>query len=190
LDLVALRRALLAHPAASSAERQHVAATLALLDTPAPTARTQLDPGHLTASAFVVSPDRRSLLLIHHRTLGLWLQPGGHLDPADRSLEQAARRELAEETGVRAVEPLGGGSLLLDIDVHQIPPNPRRGEGAHRHFDVRFALRALEASLRPSTEVGGARWVPLVAVDRVQTDASVRAAATRLRARLATMELS
>jgi tmRNA-binding protein len=38
--------------------------------------RTHL-PGHFTASAWVVSPDRERVLLLHHRKLDRWLNRGG-----------------------------------------------------------------------------------------------------------------
>ena len=65
-----------------------------------PTDRDRFVPGHFTASGFVVSPDGSSLLLIHHRRLDRWLQPGGHIDPEDASPIAAAAREVTEETGV------------------------------------------------------------------------------------------
>jgi 8-oxo-dGTP pyrophosphatase MutT (NUDIX family) len=57
-------------------------------------------PGHFTASAFVLHPSGEALLLILHRKLGMWLQPGGHLESSDVDHLGAARREVAEETGV------------------------------------------------------------------------------------------
>ncbi|WP_047573085.1 NUDIX domain-containing protein, partial [Pseudomonas syringae] len=66
-------------------------------------------------------------LLIHHAALGIWVQPGGHVDPGESPV-LAALRELLEETGVI-------GELLLqrifDIDIHAIPANPRKGEPDH-----------------------------------------------------------
>ena len=72
---------------------------LSLLQLSAPLSRGHFTPGHLTASAFVVSPDDE-LLLIFHRKLGIWVQPGGHIEPGDESLLDAARREVAEEVGL------------------------------------------------------------------------------------------
>ena len=40
----------------------------------------------------------RGILLLVHRRLGIWLQPGGHVDPGETPWE-AARRETVEETG-------------------------------------------------------------------------------------------
>jgi 8-oxo-dGTP pyrophosphatase MutT (NUDIX family) len=89
---------------------------------------------HFTASALVVDPSRERTLLVRHRKLGRWLQPGGHVEPGDPSLLDAALREAREETGL-AVEP--GEAEPLDVDVHEIPTEP-----PHLHLDVRFLVVA------------------------------------------------
>src|SRR5579871_734420 len=57
-------------------------------------------PGHITASGLLLTPDHREVLLIHHRGLDKWLQPGGHVDEDDAAVWQTARREIGEETGI------------------------------------------------------------------------------------------
>ena len=92
---------------------------------------------HLTASAFVVS--ERGVILHRHRRLGIWVQPGGHVDP-DETPESAARRETREETGLvaRHLDP----SALVHVDVH---PGPR----GHTHYDLRYVLVAPPEDPRP-----------------------------------------
>ena len=95
--------------------------------------RSEIDPGHFTASGFVLSPDRGSVLLILHGKLNRWLQPGGHFERDDVSVEAAARREIEEETGLGAISRVGAG--LARIDAHEIPasgsePRPFRSENA------------------------------------------------------------
>lgn len=148
-------------------------------------------PGHFTASAFVLSPDATALLLIFHRRLGHWLQPGGHLEAGDASVVAAARREVREESGLVALDDLAigvggagaeaecpGDGALLDLDVHPIPAHA--AEPAHEHFDVRVLLRARSAALAPGVEVGGACWVPLAEMAAAMTDESVRRVAAKL----------
>ena len=148
---------------------------LALLERPGDAfSRAHLAPGHFTASAFVVCPERRRLLLIRHPKLGRWLQPGGHIEPADTSCLDAARREVREETGVAELVPLAAQGLeggIFDVDVHQIPANAR--EGAHAHFDVRYAFEARTALLAVSGEVKAARWVELEAVAALNDEESI-----------------
>ena len=141
-----------------------------------PTDRNRFDPGHFTASGFVVSPDGSSLLLIHHRRLDRWLQPGGHIDPGDTSPIAAAVREVAEETGV-AVEPILPD--LIDLDIHPIPP--RAPEPAHEHFDLRFAFRALGETLVADDEVHDAIWVSWDELGKYDVDDSMTRAVASLR---------
>ena len=51
-----------------------------------PFARDHYQPGHFTASAFVLDPDEQAVLLIYHGKLKRWLQPGGHVEERDRDL--------------------------------------------------------------------------------------------------------
>lgn len=139
--------------------------------------RSEYEPGHFTASAFVLSPEGGELLLIEHRTLGRWLQPGGHIEAVDATVLDAARRELREETGVTDAALLGG---LFDLDVHLIPLGKAP---AHRHFDLRFLFRAATRALEISEEVRGARWCSLEEISRLNTDESVLRAVRKLRAR-------
>ena len=132
------------------------------------TNRDRFDPGHFTASGFVVSPDASALLLIHHRRLDRWLQPGGHIDPEDGSPIAAAAREVLEETGI-TTEPILPD--LIDLDIHPIPP--RAPEPSHEHFDLRFALRALGAKLVADDEVNDAVWVPWSQIQSYAVDESV-----------------
>jgi 8-oxo-dGTP pyrophosphatase MutT (NUDIX family) len=104
-------------------------------------------PGHITGSAWVLSADCSHCLLLHHRKLNRWLQPGGHAD-GQHQIEQVALREAREESGLARLELVQEGPLLvpLDIDVHTI--SARRDsqgnlvEDAHQHHDFRFLLIA------------------------------------------------
>ncbi|HUJ13980.1 MAG TPA: NUDIX domain-containing protein [Thermoanaerobaculia bacterium] len=127
-----------------------------LRTTAAPYSRAQFQPGHLTASCFIIDSDSR-LLLHHHRRLNRWLQMGGHLEPGEQP-RIAALREAAEESGLRDLEVIGG---IADLDVHVIPAG--RGEPEHRHFDVRYIARtasprAIVMDARESNEL---MWVDL-----------------------------
>lgn len=176
-----LRARLVAHESTDALEAEHRRRMLALLEVDGdPCARDHFVPGHFTASAFVLSPDQSALLLIYHGKLHLWLQPGGHVDRADADIFSAARREVAEETGLDALVQVGAG--LFDVDVHGIPANPKKGEPAHEHFDVRVLLRSETNDLNPGSDALAARWVPLEAfgTDSLPTDESVMRAVRKL----------
>ena len=172
------RELLSAYVPAAAREREFIARMQELTLQDAPFHRRSFAPGHFTASAFVLDPSRSCLLLILHKKLGLWLQPGGHFEPADDRAFAAARREVAEETGLGELSPLLAGEQLFDVDIHRIPA--RRDEHAHEHFDVRFAFVATSRALAENEEVVDARWVPLAEVPRVTSDESVLRAVRKL----------
>ncbi|MFF4205618.1 NUDIX domain-containing protein [Streptomyces sp. NPDC001668] len=114
--------------------------------------------GHVTTSGVVVD-EADEVLLIHHRASGRRIQPGGHCEPSDRTVLDAVRREIGEETGVTALEPYSGGEPI-HIDVHTIEARPDKGEPAHTHFDIRYLFRTrgtAEVTLQ-AEEVAGAQW--------------------------------
>jgi ADP-ribose pyrophosphatase YjhB (NUDIX family) len=114
--------------AREAAAQQEVLAGLASLAAPFDEAA---DAVHVTGSAIVVSG--RGVVLHRHKRLGLWLQPGGHVE-GDEWPHDAALRETREETGLAARHP-EGGPLLLHVDAHD-------GGRGHRHLDLRYLLHA------------------------------------------------
>ena len=163
-----LRSHLAGHAPRDAREAASLRRVLALLDwLPDPLSETA-DPTHVTGSAIVLDGDGR-VLLHRHKRLGIWLQPGGHVDPGE-TVAAGAVRETREETGLEAAYPAGGPSVA-HVDVHQGP----RG---HVHLDVRYRLYADgDATFAPhageSPEVG---WFDLHALREVG-DASLIAAA-------------
>lgn len=141
--------------------------------------RTTL-PAHVTASAVVVDVGTGAVLLHLHRRLGRWLQPGGHIDPAERP-EDAAVRETLEETGVAVTHP-EAGPCILHLDEH-------RGPDGHVHLDLRYLLHADRAAPRAAegeaTGEGPGPTLRWVAPDeaRTLTDRSLARALDALVAR-------
>ncbi|MEU2107729.1 NUDIX hydrolase [Streptomyces sp. NPDC019507] len=134
------------------------------------------EAGHLTASALVVDPERERVLLTLHRKLGMWLQMGGHCEPGDAALADAALREATEESGIAGLTLLPGGPVTLDR--HAIPAP------CHWHLDVQYAaLAAPDAAPAISDESLDLRWFGFAEVAEV-ADASVVRLLERTRARL------
>lgn len=94
-------------------------------------------PGHVTGSAWVVSPARQRVLLLHHRKHDQWFQPGGHAD-GDADILRVALRETAEETGLDPGHIRLVNHAIFDVDVHTIPASSRGPR--HEHYDVRFLV--------------------------------------------------
>ncbi len=101
-----------------------------------PTSRHQAR-AHFTASAFVLDEGGKRACLVAHAKLGRLLQPGGHVEPTDISLEAAALREAREETALE-LDFHPTAPRPFDLDIHLIPERP--GEAEHFHLDVRYLL--------------------------------------------------
>jgi len=122
--------------------------------------------GHITGSGLVLSPDRTKLLLINHKVLGLWLQPGGHWEPSEANPRLAAIRETQEETSIQIAEsiPVLPDQILvpLDIDTHHIPANNAKKELEHWHHDFRYVFIAKDMTFtHQAAEVSSAKWFDL-----------------------------
>ena len=122
--------------------------------------------GHVTGSGLVLSEDYTKVLLIHHRFLNLWLQPGGHMEPYETDPYETALREVQEETGIHDVTPVDSHNPRMrppvHINSHHIPARPEKGEPEHWHHDFRYAFIAQPERLRHQLEeVYAAEWMPL-----------------------------
>jgi len=114
--------------------------------------------GHLTGSAVVVAAEGDRVLLLHHKKLDRWLQPGGHGDPGESTGEAVALREALEETGLHGLALHPTAPRPLDVDVHEIPA--RRDEPAHQHLDLRYLVMAPAGAVlaRQVEETNDLRW--------------------------------
>ncbi|WP_317445289.1 NUDIX hydrolase [Streptomyces collinus] len=130
--------------------------------------------GHITASALVIDPERGRVLLTLHRKLRMWLQMGGHCEPSDATLADAALREGTEESGVTGLTLLPGGPVRLDR--HHTP--------CAWHLDVQYAALAPAGAVEAiSDESLDLRWFAYDEVAGV-ADASVVRLVEATRARL------
>jgi len=127
-------------------------------------------PGHVTGSAWVVSPNLQRILMMHHRKHDQWFQPGGHAD-GDADILRVALRETAEESGLDPdhVHLLDGA--IFDVDIHTIPASEHGPQ--HEHVDIRFLVE-IDDSLRVpgSDESHEVLWVDLLHVSRFNNNRS------------------
>jgi 8-oxo-dGTP pyrophosphatase MutT (NUDIX family) len=152
-------------PAADGRALVSVEQTVELLHlTVAPFDRTHYDPGHITASAVVLSPERQHVLLVYHRRLRRWLQPGGHVEASDATVVDTARREVEEETGIILDDDRTG--TLVAVDVHEIPATS--GEPFHLHHDLMFHFPA--PGLVTPHDTHQALWCPIADLPRFEVD--------------------
>jgi len=142
---------------------------------PAPFSRDHFTPGHITCTGLVLAPDGESVLLVHHRRLDRWLLPGGHVEPGDATITDAARREVLEETGA----VLAPGGRFVGADVHGIPG--RKHEPYHLHHDLLFHFRATADHLQVSEESHAVVWCAPAEFDRYHLPGNVRRAYLRCR---------
>ncbi|MGK3950598.1 NUDIX hydrolase [Microbacterium sp. K2] len=152
-----VRRMVIGAPSSTDHERDAVADFAAFFrDDHGPVSRDD-GPDHATASALVFDPSLTRTLLVFHAKGRFWVQPGGHLEPEDASIAEAALRELREETGVdlpTLVEP-----LVYDLDHHQLSSAFGR---CASHLDIGVAVVVDDdLVLVVSEESEDVRWWPI-----------------------------
>jgi len=129
--------------------------------------------GHVTGSAWILNHAATHALLLHHRKLNLWVQPGGHLDDSDASPAAGAMREAQEETGIPNL--ILADTVVFDVDIHDIPARVGKHgtEPAHLHYDVRYLIMATDARVTISEESLDAKWMPLQALAQPSHERSI-----------------
>lgn len=163
-NLIALLRR---HQPADDCESEMLVRTLAFAGQESRSLDANFEPGHITASAWIV--DEGYVLLTHHRKLDRWFQLGGHLEPGEMVLP-GALREAREESGLAEVRAIH--EEIFDIDVHLIPA--RGTMPAHYHYDVRFLLGASRATpLVATSESRSLAWVRLEEAVRYNSSESI-----------------
>lgn len=131
-------------------------------------------PEHVTASALVVDARCQNALLTLHKTVGRWLQLGGHCEPDDTTLGGAALREASEESGLAG---LTVSSEPLQLSRHLLQAG---GCAGAYHLDVQFLVTSTTTEYVVSDESEDLAWFPLDALP-ADIDTSVRSLATRAR---------
>lgn len=131
-----------------------------------------LQDGHVTGSAWVINPARSHTLMLHHRKLDLWLQPGGHAD-GDPDIIQVVIKEASEESGIAMEDISLVNEDVFDVDIHTVYPSEH--DDRHQHYDIRFLLEIDDSLEIPgndeSHQIG---WVPINEVCHFNNALSLR----------------
>lgn len=160
MDRRALTEALQSYSSDFREEANFVRRFLALLKRDDCYCRSSLE-AHLTGSAWIVNQKYDKALLIHHKKLNRWLQPGGHADGIE-NIYQVAHTEALEETGL---SNLTSNGRIFDIDIHLIPA--RKEVPEHYHYDVRFLFVADEDKpIAKNHESNEIRWIDIHLLNR------------------------
>jgi 8-oxo-dGTP pyrophosphatase MutT (NUDIX family) len=135
-------------------------------------------PLHVTASALIVHPQTRRVLLRWHQRQQAWLQVGGHGDPGESDPVAIALREAAEETGLPDLTPWPDAEIRHVVVVN-VPAG--KGEPAHEHADVRFFMATgAPGAARAENDDAPLRWLPLADAHDATSEANLRETLSRL----------
>lgn len=128
-------------------------------------------PEHITASALVINAENDHMILMHHRKLGIWVQPGGHAD-GESDVLAVALKEALEETGIEKISPLSAD--IFDVDIHWIPAGKTNPPVEHWHYDIRFILQAAPGSkIIKNNESLDVQWMSAAQALEKTTDRAV-----------------
>jgi 8-oxo-dGTP pyrophosphatase MutT (NUDIX family) len=153
-----LRAVLDAYPPRDAGEAADLERVRRLVDDGDPWSRKGLL--HVTASALVVDPAGRRVLLRWHERMQRWLQVGGHADPDETDPWEIALREAREETGLDDLAPLVPAVERRPVQVVVVDVPAGGGEPAHEHADIRYVFAtARPEQLRAESPDAAVRWV-------------------------------
>ena len=143
-------------------------------------------PLHVTASALIVHPPSRRVLLRWHQRQQAWLQIGGHADPGEADPLVVALREGEEETGLPDLTPWPDEELR-HVVVVPVPAN--KHEPAHEHADLRFLLATQHpGAARPERPTAELRWLSTADALQLTSEENVRETIRRAGRLLATLD--
>jgi 8-oxo-dGTP pyrophosphatase MutT (NUDIX family) len=144
---------------ASEEEGKFVSEFLDLLKSDRCFYRVHFEPGHITGSAILFNSNKTNILMNHHKSLNKWMNFGGHCD-GEEDVLAVAIRETMEESGITALKPLTAN--IVDIDIHTIPANDKKGEPEHKHFDIRYVMQMTsEQDFQISDESLDLKWMTI-----------------------------
>lgn len=139
---------------------------------------------HFAVSGLVVNQEGTKLLMVYHKKLGVWVIPGGHLEP-DELPHEGALREVFEETGVKAtvesgVSPFNGNKKEGPLPVPYMVLEeaiPEKGDTpAHTHIDLIYLCTADDSAplVKQEAEVENVKWMTWNEVVNAHTFESIK----------------
>lgn len=126
--------------------------------------------GHITGSAWLLNPDENKVLLTYHKKLNKWLQLGGHSD-GDSDTWHVALREATEESGILDISFVT--QKIFDVDVHVIPADKNSGTLEHKHYDIRFLLKAPNENFTIGNESFALKWASLTDLENMLAEGKI-----------------
>lgn len=133
--------------------------------------RAENRASHFSAYFLPHDPQSQTVFMVDHRKSGLWLSPGGYLEPGE-TLIYTLNRETEEELGIE--RPFSGREKPFMLSISDIA-NP--SQECFTHFDVRYLLQNDGRDFQPdSREVKETRWLDFHDARNLVTDrATLRA---------------
>ena len=114
---------------------------------------------HMTASAWITSPDRTKVLMAYHNIYDSWSWLGGHAD-GDTDLLRVALKEAKEESGLRTVRPLMRD--IFSLEVLTVDGHIKKGKyvSSHLHLNLTYLLEGDDREMvhAKEDENRGVRW--------------------------------
>ena len=126
---------------------------------------------HMTASAWVVSPDRKKVLMAYHNLYDSWAWLGGHAD-GDWDMLRVARKEVQEESGVSGLKLLSPD--IISLEILTVDGHEKRGSyvPSHLHLNVTYLFEADPAEdlrVKPD-ENSGVAWIDVTDIPVKSTE--------------------
>lgn len=126
---------------------------------------------HMTASAWIVNPERTKTLMVYHNIYNSWSWTGGHAD-GETDLLAVALKEAREETGIAHVRPVS--PEIFSLEVLTVDGHEKRGEyvSSHLHMNVTYLLEARESDTLHicKEENSGVAWFTLADALKASTE--------------------
>ena len=144
---------------------------------------------HFTASVWILSSESpKKMLLVHHKKLGKWQQPGGHIEQFENAI-QTAVREVKEETGldisfllkqIRIIDEEGSFLPVPRFFMEQtIPANNE--DPQHFHLDLNYVVEVPEQKIKhKNLEARNIGWFTKKEIQKLPTHADTKVIVAKL----------